>query len=470
MKDKKGLSLARALRLERTSVTAFVGGGGKTSAVFMAARELAPALVTTSTHLATRQAEKADRHITWNPGEPMPDFESALESGVTLVSGPRREDIARITAPTSEQLEKIRELAKTRGLPLFIEADGSRQKPLKAPAEHEPAIPPFAEGVVVTAGMRGLGRPLDENFIHRPEIFGVLSGLQTGETVSTDAVIRVLTHPEGGLKNIPAGARRVVLLNQADTDDLKSRAGGMAAGLLNLFEAVIVASVQREQIHAAHECIAGILLAAGEASRYGKPKQLLDFHGEPFVRRLAKTALAAGLSPVVVVTGAYAEQVEAAVRDLPVQVARNEQWREGQAASVRAGIATLSAEVRRKWGRQVGAAIFLLADQPQVTMHVLEALKSCHAEGLFPIVAPLAADRRANPVLFDRVTFPELMKLEGDVGGRAVMRQFPVEYVPWHDESLLFDVDDEEDYRKLMVWGRADWETEQQIGNGCGNG
>ncbi len=462
MKNTKGLSLSRALRLARTSAVAFVGGGGKTSAVFLAAREMAPALVTTSTHLAARQAEKADRHITWNPGEPLPDFQSALKSRVTLITGPRREDIARLTAPTSEQLEQIRVLAKIHGLPLFIEADGSRQKPLKAPAEHEPAIPPFAQEVVVTAGMRGLGRPLDENFIHRPEIFGALSGLQMGETVSVEAVIRVLTHPQGGLKNIPAGARRVVLLNQADTVDLQSRAGGMAAGLLNVFDAVIVASAQREEIHAVYENIAAIVLAAGEAARYGKPKQLLDFHGEPFVRKAAKTALAAGLWPVVVVTGAYAEPVEAAVRDLPVQIARNERWREGQASSVRAGLKRVlnpspdAAGVRGIWGRAMGGAIFLLVDQPQVTVHVLDALKSRHAKGLFPIVAPLAADRRANPVLFDRDTFPELMKLEGDVGGRAVMRQFAVEYVPWHDESLLFDVDDEEDYRKMMMWGRTD--------------
>ncbi len=446
------MRLAHALRLDtlrRGLVTAFVGGGGKTSAVFMAARELAPALVTTSTHLAARQAEKADRHITWNPGEPLPNFESALGGGVTLVTGPHREDIARVTAPTPEQLQKLRKLASHHNLPLFIEADGSRQKPLKAPAEHEPAIPPFADVVVVTAGMRGLGKPLDEDFIHRPEIFGALGGLQMGETVSAEAIIQAITHPQGGLKNIPAGARKVALLNQADTDELKSCAGGMATGLLKTFETVVVASVQREEIHAAHENIAGIVLAAGESSRYGKPKQLLDFHGEPFARRVAKTALATGLSPVVVVTGANAEAVEAAVKDLPVVIARNERWRDGQASSVRAGLSPLPGLPPNC----PGGAIFLLVDQPQATAHVLDALKSRHAEGLFPIVAPLAAGRRANPVLFDRVTFSELLKLEGDVGGRAVMRQFPVEYVPWHDESLLFDVDDEDDYRKLMAWG-----------------
>jgi len=223
------MQLSRALRLKKGAVVAFVGGGGKTSAVFLAAQESAPALVTTSTHLAIRQAQKADRHFTWKPDEPMPDLESALQGGVTLITGPHREDIARVTAPPPEQLLQIREAAKSYGLPLFIEADGSRQKPLKAPAEHEPAIPPFAEIVIVTAGMRGVERPLDENFIHRPEIFGALSGLKPGETVSTEALIRVLTHPQGGLKNIPNQARRVVLLNQADTEALQAHANRKAA-------------------------------------------------------------------------------------------------------------------------------------------------------------------------------------------------------------------------------------------------
>jgi len=458
------MKLSQALRLERTSVVTLVGGGGKTSAMFMAARELAPALVTTSTHLGDWQAEKADQHLTWLPGEPMPELESVLGSGVTLITGPRREELGRLAGPTPEQLQQLKELADFQHLPLLIEADGSRQKPLKAPAEHEPAIPPFADLVVVTAGLSGLGKPLSAESVQRPELFGTLSGLASGETISAEAVVRVLTHPQGGLKNIPAGARRVVLLNQADTDELKSRAGGMAAELLKKFDAVVVASLQSGEIQAVYEKIAGVVLAAGASSRYGKPKQLLDYHGEPFVHRVAKTALAAGLNPVVVVVGANAELVEAAVRDLPVVIVRNEAWREGQGASVRAGITPLCppifAELREnggmKGGSGVGGAIFLLVDQPQVTVHVLEALKSRHAQGLFPVIVPLIADRRGNPVLFDRVAFEALLELEGEVGGRAVMRQFQVEYVPWHDESLLFDVDNEEDYRKLIAWGVAE--------------
>jgi molybdenum cofactor cytidylyltransferase len=87
---------------------------------------------------------------------------------------------------------------------------------------------------------------------------------------------------------------------------------------------------------------------------------------------------------------------------------------------------------------------------------VIDALKSRHAQGFFPITLPLIADRRGNPVLFDRATFGDLLKLAGDVGGRALFRHYPLEYIPWHDESLLFDVDNEDDYRKLLAWGVQD--------------
>jgi molybdenum cofactor cytidylyltransferase len=62
----------------------------------------------------------------------------------------------------------------------------------------------------------------------------------------------------------------------------------------------------------------------------------------------------------------------------------------------------------------------------------------------------MVIDQRANPVLFDRVAFPDLMKLEGDVGGRAIFHKYPVEYLPWHDDRLLLDVDTPEMYERLI--------------------
>jgi CTP:molybdopterin cytidylyltransferase MocA len=77
-------------------------------------------------------------------------------------------------------------------------------------------------------------------------------------------------------------------------------------------------------------------------------------------------------------------------------------------------------------------------------------LVETHAAELHPIVAPLVLmEQRANPVLFDRATFPDLLAIEGDVGGRAIFSRHHVEYIPWHDDSLLFDVDKPEDYPRM---------------------
>jgi molybdenum cofactor cytidylyltransferase len=220
----------------------------------------------------------------------------------------------------------------------------------------------------------------------------------------------------------------------------------MAEALLDIFEAVIVGSVQDSNLQV-FERTAGIILAAGESKRFGAPKQLLDWRGEPFVRVVAKTALKAGLSPVIVVTGASAEPVEAAVRDLNVTIARNDEWQNGQAASVGVGLKALALSPSTA---SAGSAIFLLADQPQVTASVIRALVEHHAVGLHPIVAPLILmEQRANPVLFDRVTFPDLLRLQGDVGGRAIFSNYTVDYLPWHDDSLLFDVDKPDDYPRM---------------------
>jgi molybdenum cofactor cytidylyltransferase len=98
----------------------------------------------------------------------------------------------------------------------------------------------------------------------------------------------------------------------------------------------------------------------------------------------------------------------------------------------------------------IGAAVFLLADQPQIPAEVIRALTESHAREMQPILAPLVMEeRRANPVLFDRATFPDLLNLKGDVGGRAIFDKHRVEYIPWYDDSLLFDIDTPEDYERL---------------------
>ncbi|HJR81146.1 MAG TPA: selenium cofactor biosynthesis protein YqeC [Anaerolineales bacterium] len=474
------ITLAKALRSESSSpCIAFIGAGGKTTAMFQLARQLpAPVIVTATSHLGTWQVPLADKHIIADAPGPLEEIERGIQ-GAMLVTGPIDGD--RTTPINDALLDWLHQFCRYHSIPLLIEADGARQKPLKAWAEHEPPIPSFVEQVIQIVGLTGVGTFLDDEHVQRPELFSSLSQLTIGEPITPDALIRVLTHPEGGLKNIPVGARKVALLNQADTPALQGIAHGMARSLLLPYHSVIIGSLEQEAIFAVHESIAGIILAAGESTRFGEPKQLLDWRGQPFVRAVAKNALDAGLWPVIVITGAYAEGVSAAVKDLDVKIVFNDDWKSGQASSIKAGIRLLSQpppplsghlpqiQNQKQYrqskvpsagfggrpaegvgGEGVGGAIFLLADQPHVTASVMKALVEKHAQGLYPIVAPMVLDRRANPVLFDHSTFSDLLTLEGDVGGRAIFHNYRVEYLPWHDDGLLLDVDTPEQYQRLI--------------------
>lgn len=395
-------------------------------------------LVTATTHLGSWQASLADHHlIVGNNNDLQNEFENL--SGVILITGGVFED--RIQPCPSETLSWLRKKSNNDQIPILLEADGSRAHPLKAPAQHEPPIPEFSDAVIHVSGLSGIGKLLNDENVHRPEIFSELSGLHMHTKVTADSITKMLKHPDGGLKNIPPGARRIAFLNQADNPALQSIGGGMASDLLEVFDSVVVGSLENQTFQTI-EHTAGIILAAGSSTRFGSPKQLLDWKGKPFVRHIAETALRSGLWPVVVVTGAHHADIGSCLSDLPVKVIHNPNHEQGQSTSIKAGLQEISSKV--------GASVFLLADQPQIPEEVIRALVESHSRELAPILAPLVLEeRRANPVLFDKVAFRDLMQLTGDIGGRAIFSKYKVEYLTWHDDILLLDVDKPEDYQRL---------------------
>lgn len=192
---------------------------------------------------------------------------------------------------------------------------------------------------------------------------------------------------------------------------------------------------------AAFSC-AGVILAAGAAARMGCPKLLLPWKGEALVCHVARAALTAKLAPVILVAGAWMDEIQAALAGLDVRVIHNARWESGQSSSVRAGVQALPAHT--------AAAIFLLGDQPYVSPELLQALQQAYLRDRPAILAPFVAGKRSNPVLFERSLFEALCALEGDAGARSLFAQRPPAPLAWPDERLLFDVDTPEDYQRLV--------------------
>ena len=462
------MRLVQALRYPPSPQIALVGAGGKTSALFQLARELLETpsepphkkavLVTATTHLATNQLILSDHHFSIHTPEEFERLEVQLPNGVILITGtPAGED--RVSGLNLATIDRVCELAERQRLPLLIEADSSRLRPIKAPAAHEPVIPQSVDTVLVTAGLSALGKPLSPEWVQRPELVARITGLLPDDSITQDAFEVLMTSPAGGLKDIPESARHIALLNQADSPQLQTNADNIAKNILTSYNSIIISTLDpqieartkrcnfkttnpEDEVHAVHEPVAGIVLAAGGSTRMAQPKQIMSFRSQPLVRIAAQTALAADLAPVIVVTGAFDNQVKAALEGLPITIIHNPDWHSGQSSSVAAGINAAPT--------RTCSAIFLLADQPLVSESMIRKLVELHTQTLSPIVAPSINGRRSNPVLFDRVTFSDLLDLSGDIGGRALFSKYQVSWLPWMEATSAIDIDTPDDYQRLL--------------------
>lgn len=192
--------------------------------------------------------------------------------------------------------------------------------------------------------------------------------------------------------------------------------------------------------------IAAVVLAAGASRRMGRNKLLLELGGESVVRRAARTAMEAGLSPVIVVTGHEREAVEAEVRGIGCRTVYNAAHEAGQHTSVGAGVAALT-EDRGGAGR-CAAAVVALADMPYVTAPMLRALAARHRETGAPLVISRYGDTIAPPMLYDRRLFGELARMDRRCGREVVRRhRADAVEVEW-PASALRDLDRPEDYAR----------------------
>jgi molybdenum cofactor cytidylyltransferase len=216
----------------------------------------------------------------------------------------------------------------------------------------------------------------------------------------------------------------------------RAEIAGMGVG--GLLMEIVTRPQPREEISAeASKRVAAIVLAAGQSSRMRGPNKLLaEVHGKPLVRSAAEAALASKASPVIVVTGHDENAVRNALAGLDVRFVKNERHAEGLSASLQAGIRALDASV--------AGAVVCLGDMPGVTGTLIDRLIEAFApeQGAL-IVAPAKDGQRGNPVLWARRFFPEILKLEGDMGARKLAGTYAegVVEIAVEDDSAFFDID-----------------------------
>lgn len=211
----------------RGQVLAFVGGGGKTTAIFSIARMAADlgqsVLVTTTTRIYDPRDEAGRRFdglaLVAALGEtPGPDANEVMKclgsaAGRIMVAAVRRDGASGKLVGIDPVWASL--LAGSFGL-VLVEADGAHGRPIKAPGSHEPAMPADADMVLGFIGLDCLGLPLSGSSVHRPECFSAITGVQERGRITPASCGRLAAHPEGLFKGAPEKATRVIVLNKAD--------------------------------------------------------------------------------------------------------------------------------------------------------------------------------------------------------------------------------------------------------------
>jgi len=193
--------------------------------------------------------------------------------------------------------------------------------------------------------------------------------------------------------------------------------------------------------------VAAIVLAAGRSTRMAGPNKLLaEISGKPLVRIAVEQALASRARPVIVVTGHQRSGVEAALKDLPVRRVHNPDYAEGLSTSLKVGLAAVPHEA--------DGAIVCLGDMPQVSSALIDRLVGAFdPEFGALVVVPTIGGKRGNPVVWSHRFFPDLAKLEGDIGARHLIASYAevVAEVPLEDAAVLTDVDTPEALRAVKA-------------------
>jgi molybdenum cofactor cytidylyltransferase len=441
------MRLREVLGVRRGDVVSFVGAGGKTSALVRLGQELATdgwrVLATTTTRISETELSLFPFTQRWNPKllRGSRELEALLDTHrfIFLYKGIQDEKAVGISGKMVSRL-----VDEMNADVLLVEADGSRRLPLKAPYDHEPALPVDSTLVVPIAGLEILGQPLNQDFVYNPQ--GIIDryGFPYGGIIQPAWIAQVVRDEELGLKKTPPTARVIALLNQSPQAGLIRARGRRAAQMIlrnPRVDSVAIGSVKAypEPIFEVQRRVTAIVLAGGLSSRMGSSKVLLPWGDRTVIETIVQTLMPFRFDEIVVVTGHKTNDVQKVLKKYPVRVEYNPAFAIGEmVSSLKTGLRTLSDDV--------SSCMVVMGDQPQLSTKVVRHLLTTLSEGSNMIIAPRFQQRRGHPILIPSRYWHEILSLPGRAAPREAINKHPIKFVQVEDDSILRDIDTPEQY------------------------
>ena len=188
-----------------------------------------------------------------------------------------------------------------------------------------------------------------------------------------------------------------------------------------------------------------VILAAGSSSRFGSAKQLLHFNNKTLLQHVIDEAIDSGAEPVIVVTGANADEVEKEIKNKKVEFVFNKSWKEGMASSIVAGVKKAITLIN-----DIEKIIITVSDQPFVSSTLFKQLYQTQEKNVQQIVACSYANTIGTPVLFTQNYFDALMSLEGEEGAKKILKANNSDVATIDFPQGAIDIDTQKDYDELL--------------------
>jgi len=248
------LSEALNIDLNISELISVVGAGGKTSTMFRLAQELKAlgkkVLATTTTNIALSETSQAD-HLVLDSSKNICCLSGVKPGTIVCLGSGMLDNKGKLTGIDREFIDEIYQ--KHLFDYIVVEADGSKRRPIKAPAHYEPVIPRETTRVVGLIGLDALGKSITEDYVHRPNLFCSITGKKMGDIIDRKCLTDLILSGNGLFKDAPRGCRRYVVFNKADHSGLEEEAQmtvHQLRGMKSSVNGLIIAATDKGYIYA----------------------------------------------------------------------------------------------------------------------------------------------------------------------------------------------------------------------------
>lgn len=239
------------IKENKREMISIVGGGGKTTTVFKLANELRAldkrVLVTTTTAMYNPSKELYNSLVLLDKHQ---KIYKDWSKGTIIVLGRCISVENKLLGVDSNVLDELynEKLFDY----ILVEADGSKKKPIKAPGSHEPVIPSQTSKTIGVIGMDSLEKSIDENNVHRAELFSQITNSRIGDLITKDIICRLVISKDGLFKGLPLNSKKYLLLNKADREEQIEQAKSIAYMIRKantIIDGIIAGSMKNERLN-----------------------------------------------------------------------------------------------------------------------------------------------------------------------------------------------------------------------------